>query len=404
MSISSSSSTRTASSVEAQGAADSQLESRFAVDSLPSAKPRLTWLLGRDPDMRIGLLRTLAAIGVFVWFVVLVAFGVDSGWIRPDYGQILAGLILSSCVFFYVAIRSGWSRKFSDPALTLFHVLTAETWICVAYAVSHEAHGATLILFALVMFFGIFNMDTRSAYISGGYVVVAAGLTILYKSTTDPFYYSARLEVVYYLFLVATVPMMVYLSSQLTSMRNRMRAQKRELEAAVERIHQMAVRDELTGLINRRQALLVLQEYKTLLKRNNLGLWVALIDLDHFKRVNDTWGHSVGDEVLKGFARLASTVLRSADVVARWGGEEFLVVMLEEPGEDPNVGIERLRTRLHDHVVSASVPDLRMGFSSGLARCLNSETIEATIDRADQALYEAKNKGRSCSVVSRLGT
>lgn len=402
MSTQVSSSARMTHPVGATGIPDSQLESQFPSE-LPQRTPlRWIWLLGRDPEMRVWLRRTLTAIGVFVWFVLLAAYGVDSGWIRPAHGAILSGLIVSSCLFFYAAIRSGWSRRFSDPALTLVHVLVAETWICVAYGVTNEAHGATLILFALVMFFGIFNMDTRSAKVSGVYVVAAAGLTMLYKGETDPQHYPSRLEVLYYLIVVATVPMMVYLASQLTSMRNRLKAQKQELESAVERIHQMAVRDELTGLINRRQVLLVLQEYKALLKRSHLEVWVALVDLDHFKRVNDTWGHGVGDEVLKGFARQIRHVLRSADVIARWGGEEFLVVMLENPGANPNMGLERLRAVLADAGVSSTVPDLRIGFSAGVARCQRDESIEATIDRADAALYQAKAQGRNRSLVADL--
>ncbi|HET8869438.1 MAG TPA: GGDEF domain-containing protein, partial [Aquabacterium sp.] len=133
-------------------------------------------------------------------------------------------------------------------------------------------------------------------------------------------------------------------------------------------------------------------------KRNNLELWIALIDLDFFKRINDTWGHGVGDEVLKGFANHAVRTLRSADVVGRWGGEEFLFIMLENPGADPNFGVERLRASLADQAISPSVPDLRIGFSAGLARCLPQETVDATIDRADRALYGAKNAGRNRSV------
>ena len=193
---------------------------------------------------------------------------------------------------------------------------------------------------------------------------------------------------------------MAYLGGQIAGMRNRLKAQKAELTAAFERIQEMAMRDELTGLINRRHGLEVLQEYKTLLKRNKLDVWVALIDLDYFKRINDTWGHGVGDEVLKGFAAQAKKSLRSADVVVRWGGEEFLVIMLEEPEANPSIGIDRFRDSLSQYRVSPTVPDLRIAFSAGLARCRHDESIEASIDRADQALYQAKHEGRNRSVMA----
>ncbi|MGE5451694.1 MAG: GGDEF domain-containing protein [Acidobacteriota bacterium] len=382
-----------------QPEADSQLDSRFPVERAVRKQPSFSLLLGAEPFMRVRVLRTLASILVFLLCALLIGFGIDSGWIHPDQGQGLSALMLTSCVGFYIAIRSGWSERFHEPALTLAQVLAAQTWICLAYAITNEAHGATLILFALVMFFGVFNMNGRSAIISGSYVMVVAGLTMLYKSETDPGRYPARLEFVNYVFVAVTVPVMAYLATQIAAMRNRLQAQKRDLAAALERIRELATRDELTGLINRRQLQSVLQEYKALLRRNSLEIWVTLVDLDHFKRVNDTWGHGVGDEVLKGFATQATLSLRSADVVARWGGEEFLIVMLEEPGANPNVGVERLRQHLAEAAISQSVPDLRMGFSAGLARCQRDEPIEVTIDRADAALYQAKAQGRNRSVV-----
>lgn len=383
-------------------AADSQLDSRFVPVRDQPKRPIFPYLLGVEPFRRLRVLRTLASILVFLMCTLLTAYGVANGWIEPTQGRWLGGVMIASCLFFYIAIRTGWSERFSEPALTLPQVLTAQTLISWAYAITNEAHGATLILYALVMFFGVFNMEKRSALISGAYVVVAAGVTMYVKSQSDPVHYPARIEVVHFVFIVVTVPVMAYLGTQIADMRNRLKQQKRDLAHALERIQDMAIRDELTGLINRRQALSVLREYRALLKRNKLDVWVVLIDLDHFKRINDTWGHGVGDEVLRSFAKLATSALRSADVVARWGGEEFLVIMLEERGADPTVGIERLRLKLADTQVSHAVPELRMSFSAGLAMCGIKEPTEHVIDRADAALYEAKSRGRNCSVVAKI--
>lgn len=378
---------------------ESVLDSRFLSERVETVVRPFAWLLGKEPFRRVLVLRTLASILVFVLCVLLIGQGINTGWIAPLAGLILASLILTSCLGFYLAIRTGWSERFHDPALTLTQVLVAETWIALAYSITGQAHGATLILYALVMFFGVFNMDAKSAKISGTYVLLMTSISMLYKSYTDPFHYPANIEFVHYIFVVVTVPVMAYLGGQIAGMRNRMKAQKAELTAAFERIQEMAMRDELTGLINRRHGMQVLQEYRTLLKRNDLQVWVAMVDLDHFKRINDTWGHSVGDEVLQGFAKQSTQVLRSADVIARWGGEEFLIVMLEDSGANPNAGIERLRQHLSDHAISRAVPDLRVGFSAGLARCLPTETIESTIGRADAALYQAKHLGRNRSVM-----
>ena len=278
--------------------------------------------------------------------------------------------------------------------------MAALTWICGAYGITNEGHGGTLILFALVLVFGIFNMNAQRARISTIYAVVAMGATMAYKGWSDPGHYPVKIEWMYFVFVATVMPMISQLAAQLNRMRERLKDQKRELESALEQIQEMAIRDELTGLVNRRHITEVLGEHAARSKRGVVKFWVALIDLDHFKRVNDTWGHPVGDEVLRGFAQMAKEVLRETDVIGRWGGEEFLVVMLVVPPSDPVAGLERLRARLAGAQISDSVPDLRVSFSAGLAAFGPGDSIEQAVDRADKALYQAKAQGRNRTVVS----
>ncbi len=122
---------------------------------------------------------------------------------------------------------------------------------------------------------------------------------------------------------------------------------------------------------------------------------MAIADIDHFKRVNDSFGHRVGDEALCAFAREAALQLRNTDSIARWGGEEFRLLLPETPPGDPNLGVERLRTSLAGMVVSALAPALRVAFSTGLTLHVDGEAIADTIERADRALYTAKQSGRN---------
>jgi diguanylate cyclase (GGDEF)-like protein len=122
---------------------------------------------------------------------------------------------------------------------------------------------------------------------------------------------------------------------------------------------------------------------------------VAMIDLDHFKFVNDAHGHAVGDEVLQGFARCARQVLRDTDLIARWGGEEFVILMLDtSPADMASIALTRLSKVLQGMQVSQQVPDLRITFSAGYAMWQQGETIDHLMSRADKALYQAKNGGR----------
>lgn len=369
-------------------------------DALSLQATLMALLFTRDPKQWLRITRSLMSALVFVVCVGLIIYCSYIGVMVPAHGALLGGVIALSCTGFYVALRSGWNQRFSDPSLTLPQILAALTWICGAYAITNEGHGGTLILFALVLVFGIFNMNARRARLSTWYAVVAMGLTMAYKSVTDPVYYPVKIEWMYFVFVATVMPMISRLASELNKMRSNLKTQKRELQVAFERIQELATRDELTGLYNRRQITQVLGEHAARSDRGVVKFWVAVLDLDHFKRVNDTYGHGVGDEVLCSFANLAAEVLRDTDVIGRWGGEEFLAVMLAVPPHDPHVGIERLRVTLQQAQVSESQPDLRISFSAGLAAYTERSAVQEAIERADRALYQAKAQGRNCTVLA----
>jgi len=119
-----------------------------------------------------------------------------------------------------------------------------------------------------------------------------------------------------------------------------------------------------------------------------------MVDLDHFKIINDTYGHAVGDDALYNFARQAQRQLRNSNVIGRWGGEEFLLLMPDMPPGYPGVGLERLRAELAICPASEQVPALRLRFSAGLSRYRDGEAVGNTIEHADRAVYAAKAAGR----------
>jgi diguanylate cyclase (GGDEF)-like protein len=145
--------------------------------------------------------------------------------------------------------------------------------------------------------------------------------------------------------------------------------------------------------------LTLLAEHALRKERNGPDFMVALADMDHFKSINDRFGHRVGDDALVCFAKQAKMHLRSTDIVGRWGGEEFLIILPESPPGDPNIGIERLRGALAVTQVSASAPHLRLAFSTGITRYMPGEEIDNVIERADQALYAAKAAGRNQTIM-----
>lgn len=360
----------------------------------------LNLLLTTDKKQRLRIRRSLLAGLIFLICIGFMLFLASMNYINPNRALYLSLGMLSTCLGFYAALRSGFNLRFKDPALTLAQTLVAMTWICLAYANMGVAHTGTLMLYALVMVFGIFVLDIRSTTISANYGVLAMSGTIVYKMITEPTVYLWAVEMTNLLLIITIIPTIAQLSKQLTHMRLRLKSQKMELETALSQIERIAAYDELTGLINRRRMTEVLAEHSRNQTRQTEGFAIAMIDLDHFKSINDQYGHAIGDKVLATFGEAARSVLREVDILSRWGGEEFLLLMPKTNNGHPNTGIERLRAYLACIEVCPEIADLRIHFSVGFTCYQKGESIYDTIKRADMALYQAKAQGRNCTVLT----
>jgi diguanylate cyclase (GGDEF)-like protein len=167
------------------------------------------------------------------------------------------------------------------------------------------------------------------------------------------------------------------------------------LKLAYEKIEELAELDELTGAFNRRCIMRVLDDEIVHARRIGTPVSIALIDLDWFKRINDSFGHPTGDEVLKTFAITIFANIRAIDKFGRYGGEEFLLVLPATPQDAAAYLLERLRAIVADLDWSAFSEGMLVTLSAGIATLTEGETPEALLARADSALYEAKANGRN---------
>jgi diguanylate cyclase (GGDEF)-like protein len=167
------------------------------------------------------------------------------------------------------------------------------------------------------------------------------------------------------------------------------------MERANEALEERVVHDALTGLANRVLFDRVLE--RELLRSEDRGgsVGVLMLDLDHFKRVNDTYGHPVGDIVLRQLADVLRETLRRADLAARVGGEEFAVVLPMQGHVAPQVAAEKIRTAVEHAVFGEAAEPLRITISIGCATAKPGERGESLLKRADTALYRAKGEGRN---------
>ncbi|MFZ6658611.1 GGDEF domain-containing protein [Undibacterium sp. TJN19] len=172
-------------------------------------------------------------------------------------------------------------------------------------------------------------------------------------------------------------------------------ARIKELENKLAHMSELVREDQLTGSLNRRGMDDVFEREADRADRRNTPLCVALLDLDNFKKLNDTHGHAAGDEALVHLVRIVKQTLRSIDVVARYGGEEFVIIMPETQLEEASQAMIRVQRELTKHFFTANEQRLFITFSAGVALRNPREPQDATIKRADKAMYEAKQSGKN---------
>ena len=197
------------------------------------------------------------------------------------------------------------------------------------------------------------------------------------------------------LVFILTIGRCMFLGIFSASMKQSLYQSGQKLKEAYKRIEELAELDELTGSSNRRCIMRMLDEEIARSVRNGSPCSIALIDLDHFKRINDGFGHPIGDEVLRTFAITMFANIRSIDRFGRYGGEEFLLILPDMNSEGAARALDRLRAIVAGLDWTAFSPGMKVTLSAGIATLKPEETPDTFLARADSALYAAKARGRN---------
>ncbi len=359
------------------------------------------WLFGTEVRWRLKARLVFTVFALYQCWLAMMVFVWHLGLLGNTGLQVLALIDTVGPAAFFLLVRSGWSRRFSDSGLVAPQMIYASAVTMTAYAFSPTLRVALAQTLCVVQVFGLLTLRPRQALnvgLAGALLMLATwfALPALESSPTSRGFEAIRL--IFSSFIVALLALQ---SRQYARMRQAVRRQQDKLAAALEQVHELVTRDLLTGVYNRQYMQDRLVRERARLARGGSACCLAMIDLDHFKRINDTYGHRVGDDVLVAFARCAQATLRTTDVLARWGGEEFVVLM---PDTDPTGHGLLCLQRLHDEVSTLQpgpgVADLRISFSAGLAGSVDGETLDQMLERADRALYAAKAQGRGRSVLA----
>ncbi len=295
---------------------------------------------------------------------------------------------------YYGLLRSGLNLRFRDPSLTGEMILSAI--LCIAFLgyYAGAARPMLAMFYMVALLFGALRLDAARLLGLAAVAMIAQGTMLWIWHAQNP---KAALtdSLVDLAALAVLLPWCAVMGGYVNSMRERLSDSHRQLQEAFHRIEKVAIRDELTGLYNRRFLMEALAREHARAKRLDARFCVCLIDVDHFKAINDTLGHAAGDAVLKHLALVLVSGLRGVDVLGRFGGEEFLLILPDAGHAGAAVAAERVRAAAESAGFPQLPADRRVTVTIGVAASQPGESVEDLLARADSALYRGKAAGRN---------
>jgi diguanylate cyclase (GGDEF)-like protein len=288
------------------------------------------------------------------------------------------------------------SDRFQDHYLTLFQI-GSHVALQLGFVLAAPQIGCAFLNVVFVIFgFGALRMTSRQAIIAWTLTAIGLAPILLLTGLHLGLPLATNIErLAAILSYVLTIGQCAFVGLYGSSLRKMLYDRGSELRAAYRRIEELAELDELTGCYNRRCIMRALEEEIARARRLNNPCSVALIDLDWFKRINDVYGHPIGDEVLRTFAITIFANIRSIDKFGRYGGEEFLLVLPDTAADEAADMADRLRAIISELDWSAFSSGMRVTISAGLATLRSAEGSDTLLARADRALYASKAQGRN---------
>lgn len=226
-----------------------------------------------------------------------------------------------------------------------------------------------------------YRIEKRYCHREGHWIYALLSVSVVCDSNGLPLYFISQIQ---------DITALKQAEADLRAAQQKLKEANRELALANEELRELAQTDVLTGLKNRRAFDESIREKVAFYKRRKGTFSLILLDVDHFKSINDTWGHAEGDEVLRGMSRLLLDTLRCVDCVARYGGEEFAIILPDTEAEGAIATAERCRVAIEKYQFSHG----KVTASCGVATW-NGEDEQTLLVRADLALYSAKQGGRN---------
>ena len=374
-----------------------------------SGASRFSFIPKDDPNQALRIRRLFMASIAYVLNASLAYFSYLAGITEWPAIAGLMIIIPAVNIVFYIAIRTGFNLKFADPSLTFAQMCAATLAIAYVMYYANESRGLLLLMYVIMMLFGIFRLNTRDFFLISIFTLLTYGADIILLYIFRPEGVNFRNEFLQWIVLAIVMIDFSYIGGYISSLRWNLSTSRSELKKTVENlnisqselekslaiIQEIAIHDELTGFYNRRHLMELLENEKNRSLRGNSTFTIAMLDIDHFKQVNDTYGHQAGDEVLRRISAAIKNTMRNTDFCGRYGGEEFVLVLIQTDLKEAMICAERMLTNIE----KCRFPDIGDGFritaSIGLSQYQMREEIDTMIARADRSMYRAKEGGRN---------
>ena len=330
------------------------------------------------------------AICASLWYVSYL-----TGFMEREaiFGFLIIILIIN--IILYIIFRTGLNLKMADPSLTSIQMYAAILLTMYGIYFANEARGVLLLIYVIILLFGIFRLNTRSFLYVSVFTLLTYGGDIALLHFYRPQGVNFGIEYLQWIVLALVLVAFSTIGGYISSLRRNLSISKSEQTKSIKIIRKMAIRDELTGLYNRRHLMELLDYEKNRSSRGGGIFCLAMLDIDHFKNVNDRHGHLAGDAVLRTVATTIDKTMRNTEFCGRYGGEEFLIVLTHTDIKGALICAERVRTNIENALFPDLVPDFKVTVSIGLSEYHIREDVEKIISRADKALYRAKKRGRN---------
>lgn len=353
----------------------------------------LDGLLGRDASMRKHVLLMLATGQFYALCVGVMCHASYLGLMSWHVAYAIGGVMVANYLVFLALIRSGWTERFSDPMLALPQGMLNQLMVASAYVLITPVRADVIILMCQTLVVSVFRLKPDETLRLGAWSVGALALAQFWLWTSGTPDFSGTLALAHFVVSATALGILTLVLKLVSDIRVRMHQQAESLRQALDQASVLATTDMLTGLMSRRSMMGQLTAATERARETGKPLSVALVDIDHFKQINDQFGHQCGDDVLKGFAAMATADLRDTDRLCRWGGEEFLLLLVDVDVHQACVAVDRLRMRVKS--LSAQADTCQpITISVGVAQWREGESMTACLERADAAMYRAKSLGR----------